>query len=677
MPNLPVNIHTDRLGLPEAVTILRHALTNPVSRVRYRTSTPFGLRLTQALRLLRPRLAIERHSWDQSTPHPAGSTVYHHLQRVSLAVANTIAANLERTGSFVDRLPIAIADNRKRSFLRTQIVGDTYWPLLQGLLAVSTAGDTAHLVLTPVGALANELNAATRTELPNVRFIGVPQLRDGFAVRTIWFLATQAQRLLARIRAGRPPRATQDLARIGIAHNWGLLGQEGDTAAPRDVWWYQASGLAPERCTVVFGRSKLSFAAADASAHWLQSHGFDTATLPESPHPDLSARRIDGIPSLIRTLRDAASYPTALRLATRTPAGTWQACMYLRTLTHVRTWQTILARQNIKVWFDASDSSMDLAALACDSVGAIKLGLFWASEVLPTSRTSAAHAVRFVPGPAAYRAYQRGPGGADLVVEVGSTYQSASETETSRAAGASVRNSLAPDDRSYVIVALDRSSSESSLIPPSQLHDFYQQLVSHAERNSTVRLVIKPKNPLSNTAGVDAQLLKRMGELEATAHATVLDDRRSVLDAAFAGDIVVAFGVSSAGFLTAAAGVPTVFADPSLGLDGPDGDLLRSVGWERGRTQFPNTTDALQSIDRHRTRDADAATPQPLGDLSAFLNQIDPYQDGNSAARVGAFLRRFVDELGAGQPVDQALEAATQAFSAVNRPARVHKLDSE
>lgn len=672
MPNLPVDIHTDRLGIPEAVTILRYALTHPVGRVRYRTSTPLGMRLTQALRLIRPRLAIERRSWDQSTPHPAGSTVYHHLQRVSLAVANTIATEIERTGSFVDRLPIAIAENRRRSFLRTQIIGDIYWPLVQGLLAVSTTGDANHVVLTPVGALARELNAATRTELPNVRFIGVRQLRDGFVVRSIWFLATQAQRLLQRIRAGRPSHSASGLARVGIAHNWGLMGQEGESAVPRDVWWYQASGLAPQRCTVVFGRSKLSFAAADASARWLQSRGFDTAALPESPHPDLNARRIDGIPSLLRTLRDAASYPKALRLATRTPAGTWQASMYLRTLTHVRTWQTIFARQNIKVWFDASDSSMDLAALACDSVGAIKLGLYWASEVLPTSRTSAAHAVRFVPGPAAYRAYQRSPGGADLVVEVGSTYQSTAETEASRVAGASIRRALTPDDTSYVIVALDRSSSESSLLPPSQLHGFYELLVSHAERDSTVRLVIKPKNPLRDTAGVDAQLLKRIADLEATARVAVLDDQRSVLDAAFAGDIVVGFGVSSAGFLTAAAGVPTVFADPSLGLDGPDGDLLDAVGWERGRTEFPNTAEALEAIDRHRATVAGAAAQRPLGDLSAFLSEIDPYQDGNSAARVGSFLRAFIEESDTGASTASALQSAADAHGASHGRGRVH-----
>ncbi len=669
MPNLPVNIHTDRLGLPEAVTILRHALTNPVSRVRYRTSTPFGLRLTQALRLLRPRLAIERHSWDQSTPHPAGSTVYHHLQRVSLAVANTIAANLERTGSFVDRLPIAIADNRKRSFLRTQIVGDTYWPLLQGLLAVSTAGDTAHLVLTPVGALANELNAATRTELPNVRFIGVPQLRDGFAVRTIWFLATQAQRLLARIRAGRPPRATQGLARIGIAHNWGLLGQEGDTAAPRDVWWYQASGLAPERCTVVFGRSKLSFAAADASAHWLQSHGFDTATLPESPHPDLSARRIDGIPSFIRTLRDAASYPTALRLATRTPAGTWQASMYLRTLAHVRTWQTIFARQNIKVWFDASDSSMDLAALACDSVGAIKLGLFWSTEVIPISRSSAAHAVRFIPGPSAWRAYQLGPRGADVVVEVGNTYQSRDDINASHAAGSELRASLQPNPDSYVIAAFDRSAGEQSAIPASAVNDFYETLLAYAEQDDSIRLIFKPKSPIRRTPGINAKVWQRMEALAGSGRVHVVDSQRSVMDAGFAADVVVGLGVSSAGLLTAVAGINTIFSDPSLGADAHYADLLESVGWQRGSNVFDNTSDAVAAIAQHRESGNDA----PIGDLQRFAGEIDPFGDGDSADRVGHFLRDFLESVDSGARTPEALALAAEAYATSYSEDRVHR----
>jgi hypothetical protein len=667
MPNPPVDIHTDTLGLAESATILRHALTHPVNSVRYRSATPVGLRLTRTLRLLRPRLAIERRSWDQSTPHPAGSTVYHHLQRVSLAVANTIAEKIERSGSFVDRLPFTIAENRRGSYLRTQIVGDVYWPLLQGMLGVAEAPDGHHIVLNPVSGLTAELDGAANEEMPNVRFVGVPQLRDGLIVRTVWFLATQAKRLLARIRRGRSPSAKSGPGRIGIAHNWGLQGQD-DASAPRDVWWYAASGLAPERCTVIFGRSKLSLAAASASAQRLQSLGFNVATLPESPHPGLGARRIDGIPSLARTLRDLARYRTAIGLTSQ-PAGSWQASMYLRTLTHVRTWQTIFDRENIKIWFDASDSSMDISALACDHVGAIKLGLYWASEVLPTSRSSNAHAVRFVPGPAAVRAYQRGPGGADVVVEVGNTYQSSASTEASRSAGRTLRSDLTGAGESYIIVALDRSSSEASIIPPHRLTDFYERLTAHAENDDTLRLIIKPKNKLSTTAGVDAGLLKRIDALAAANRAIVLDESRSVLDAAFAGDIVIAFGVSSAGFLTAAAGVPTVFADPSLGLDGPDGDLLEQVGWVRGASEFPDTAAALQAIDASRATPGARATPT-LGDLSRSLTEIDPYQDGDSATRVGAFLRTYLASLDAGTSVADSLDAAATAHGSdrVHRP---------
>jgi hypothetical protein len=352
--------------------------------------------------------------------------------------------------------------------------------------------------------------------------------------------------------------------------------------------------------------------------------------------------------------------------------------MYLRTLPHVRTWQTIFARQNIKVWFDSTDSSMDLAALACDSVGAIKLGIFWSSEVLPTSRTSAAHVVRFIPGPAAYHAYQRGPGGADLVVEIGSTYQSIAATQASRAAGASLRRALAIDEHTYVIVALDRSSSESNILPPLHLHDFYEHLVSHAERDSTVHLVIKPKAPLGNTAGVDAQLLKRIINLEATARTSVLDYQCSVLDAGFAGDIVVAFGVSSAGFLTAAAGIPTIFADPSLGLDGPDGDLLRAVGWEQGRTEFPSAVDALRAIERDRTN-ARSAAPQPLGlgDFGEYLSVIDPYQDGDSATRLAEFMGEFIGGLDADLSSAHSLKAAAYAYANAHGGARVHSAHPE
>lgn len=677
MPNQLVDIYTDHLGLSECATITRYALTHPVNNVHYRTSTPFCLSLTRLIRLIRQGLVVEQRGWDQTTPHSAGSTVYHHLQRVSLAVADTIADKLERTGSFVDRLPFDIAANRRRSFLRTQIVGDIYWPLLQGMIATAEGQNSPQAVLMSAGGLAREVNAATREHLPNVRFIGVSQLRDGFAFRTAWFFAAQAKRALARLMAGFEPYSVKPHARIGIAHSWGQIGQgnrqEGDLGMPRDVWWYQASGLAPERCTIIFGRSKLTFAAADASARWLESHDFDIATSSQSPHLDLGARRIDSTPGLIRTLRDTISYGNAALLAIKSPAGSWQAAMYLRTAYHVRTWQTIFARENIKVWFDASDSSMDLSALACDSVGAIKLGLFWSSEVLPTSRSSAAHAVRFVPGPAAYHAYLRGPGGTDVVVEVGNNYQSTADTERSRVVGGNLRDTLGGKNV-YVIVALDRSSSESSIVPPAKLRDFYEHLVSHTESDSTIRLVIKPKSPLSETPGMDTSLMMRIADLEAAERVRVLDDQRSVMDAAYAADIVVGLGVSSAGFLTVAAGIPTIFADPSLGIGGPDGDLLRRVGWESSSTVFPDTRAALAAITRSRVATAGVSHESKLGDLSAYLGEIDPYHDGNSAVRVGEFLRSFIEEIDDYQPVSQALDAAAQAYATTHGSTHIHIL---
>jgi hypothetical protein len=665
MQNQPVVIHTDRLGIAEISAIVRYALTRPIERVRYRTATPIGLCLTQVLRFFKPRLTVECCSWDLSRPHPSGSTVYHHLQRVSLAAANTIATSIEHTGSFIDHLPFAIAENRRHSFLRTQIVGDIYWPVFQGLFAVSEGYGAHHLVLTPVGALAHALDTATRAELPNVHFIGVPQLRDGFLIRTAWFFAIHAQRLVARLKAGRPPLHLSGVGRVGIAHNWGIQGE----AAPRDVWWYQASGLAPERCTIIFGRTKLSSSAADASVRWLQSHGFDTAATPESPLPELNVRQVDGLPSLVRILRDAACYPMALRLAMRAPAGSWQASMYLRALTHVRTWQTLFARQNIKVWFDASDSSMDLAALACDSVGAIKLGLFWSSEVLPTSRTSAAHAVRFIPGPAAYRAYQHSPGGADLVVEVGSNYQSRGAIEASRAAGMELRTSLESRRVAYVIAAFDRSSGPHSLLPSSATTGFYQALLAYAEQDESVRLVFKPKNPLRETLGIDAKVMRRIEALIAAARVNVLDSEDSVMDAAFAADIVVGLGVSSAGFLTAVAGIRTIFSDPSLAADSDYTDLLESAGWTRGINVFDQTSEVVAAIAQHRKSGCDTS----LGSLQHFTHQIDPFGDGDSAQRVGRFIHDFFRAIDTGSETPEAVELAAESYATIHGVNRVHR----
>ena len=662
-PKTGVRIVVDRLGLAEAGVVVGYAMAHRVADVTWGSSTRWGSLVLGVVRMLRPGVGVSRAALDPSIIYQGRGAVYETLQQASLAVADAIATRMEAGGAFVDRLPFHVDQRRRRSFLRTAIVGAAYRPLLAGLLA-SADGDAEPTVVLAPGGIAGELNRTAMDWTPGVRYVSVPDVRDGFVVRWGWFALAELRRLAARVWAGRgagPPNQ----ARVGLASNWGVMG---DGLAPRDVWWFAATGLAPERCAVLSGRTKLESGQVAASVGWLRERGYRVRALPEAPG-DAGESVVDTTPALLTTIGDVRVLGSALRLALRAPAGWWQAAMLLRTAFHARTWAVVLRREGIRVWFDPADSSADYAALACDAVGAIKLGLHWSSTITPAARAAAAHHVRFVPGPAAWAAFGREHGGADLGIEVGNTYQSAGELERDRAAGAALRASLTSEgDGAFVLTLLDRSAGPSNILPTSSLMEFYEAAVVYAEGDGRVRLIVKPKKPLDETLGSDLALQARVRDLESAGRAAVLDNLRSPLEAAFASDVALALGVSSAGFLTALARVPTVFADPARAVDGPYGDLLAGVGWRRGTTAFDATGDAMVAIDAWRTGSGVAG----FGDLGAGARRVDPYADGDSAARVGAFVQAFVDAIDTGASREGALESASASFATAFGAERVH-----
>ncbi len=86
----------------------------------------------------------------------------------------------------------------------------------------------------------------------------------------------------------------------------------------------------------------------------------------------------------------------------------------------------------------------------------------------------------------------------------------------------------------------------------------------------------------------------------------------------------------------------------------PMATSCKALAGNEGAPNAPTLPEPLPAIDCPRASYAEAREQQPLGDVSAYLCEIDPYQDGNSADRVGSFLRGFIEELDASHPRDQA-----------------------
>ncbi len=82
---------------------------------------------------------------------------------------------------------------------------------------------------------------------------------------------------------------------------------------------------------------------------------------------------------------------------------------------------------------------------------------------------------------------------------------------------------------------------------------------------------------------------------------------------------------------------------------------------EHGTDRFVfNDADKLfAAVEAHR----ESGGKTTLGDHGEWLRSVDPFQDGNAAQRMGAYLRWYMESIEAGLESRQALAEATERYS--------------
>jgi hypothetical protein len=607
---------------------------------------------------------VERLEPDLTSQMPAAGSLYDWLQLTVQQVGCTLVQRLEAEGFLFAQFAAGIAPQRLRAFWRKLVQREIYDPILLGLLAQQQgqlfSGAPQVLVLANVADLAPALTDAVRTSFSpavQIQFLGYADVRTSSLVRVarlcFYLLWQVTQRLKAWGTFGLSVAAVKP-ATVALEYAWGF-GSEADRL--NDLWWYAASGLPPARCLIFFDRARSQ--ATDEAIDHLQRGGYRYRILYADANASATTPTA-GFPAqpISRTVFDGLWLMRLLLKAPRSMAPAWHVARCAHVVGHLRRWQALMEAEHIKVLFSVEETNLDAMSLAADLVGAIRLGYHW-SQLYPTSGALLPlHQVYGVWGPQHQAIVSDRWGScAEVILQTGCIFHHLSDGPVTSQGVASMRRCFGETTR--VIGVLDRSLGLASHYSSTQHRQFYDAMLTWAEANPRIGLLIKPKHPTPKIFASTPGFLARLQALMAEGRAVLLEGHRSVHEAARASDLVVALGYNSGGVVAALAGARTVFWDPARVTEGPMKDWFASTKWDNPKVMFTELEQLRQAVEQFFVS---GGAQGSVGDLSTMLSHLDPFRDGQAARRIGMFVRWFLEACEQGLTREVALRAAVETY---------------
>jgi len=670
----PIAIFINKLGLLSGLRLSLFTFNQQVESIRYLSISRSGRVIVTLMRRLRPCLEVKKLEIDFSSPVRQGGGLWYWVHAAIEDVARTIAADLMESGTFMEYVAESIEPSRRIGFVRKMLSEELFRTMILVLLAQREAEIDSRLlrkvVFVSVSDLLPLLAKASARWGKDVTFVNLPDWRNSFLLRLPWFLWgkccvlgwTVIDSLIHKGQENerKPPNT------VALQYAWGLE----SNLRISDIWWYKSSGLDNSRCLIFFNRSKKP--ATDRVIQELERLGIRYRIL------NKGANKTSRVPtnqiSIQRgkmVIHDVVALVKTLLWAVCAKAPLWQINKWLMVIAEVRRWQAFMEAENVKVIFDVGEFSLDTVSLAADIVGAIKVGLHWSdlSATFSLARLIPHHQVYFIWGPR-YQSLLEGIGApVNALVQVGCIFDDGEARSQWCAITKIYRTRLEGAGARHVIGVLDRSCSPESHIPPTYHIQFYEALLSWAESNVALGLIIKPKYDTPGVFVYKPELYKRFQELMVTGRLLMLEGWRHVAEAALASDIMIALGPNSAGVLCALEGVNTVFWDPSQASKGPFVQWAHRFGWDNGNIVFTRMDHLIDTVKKYLN--CPSALPK-LGDLSSLLDDVDSFRDGKAALRVGAFIRWFLEGLDQSLNRTEALQIAIDRYRAEWGTDKVH-----
>lgn len=449
------------------------------------------------------------------------------------------------------------------------------------------------------------------------------------------------------VEAARPrrPRPTTPAA-IAVAYS----GPLDRSARYNDLFWWWDSGIPAERVFLCFDRPDwpaTTDMVAEARRLGLRCVVLDRRAAGDSPH--LLWRGRPGPATAFRRFwRKLRTCAWGIR---RGVVGRWVACRVLDMLYWGEYLEDFLVGSNVRTLLHYQDSGMDYWSVACDMAGAARIGFHWSNQHWPAAYAERLHQVYFAWGSHYARVLETLGSCVDHVLLSGCILSEAHPG--GGRGGLSHRAPLTAHGATRVLALFDTS------LPCDRFYEFF---LRRAIQDPRWGLLIKPKSPdLPWVRQHLPELQVLYEEALTTGRVQILDWWISPAEAAAAADFAVGVDINSATIHAALAGHRAIHLDYVRLHASPLAEWARFYHLGRDRLVFDDPEKLWSALNRFF--DEPGSEPM-LGKADEWiLREIDAFRDDKGGARVGEYIRWFLEGLDEGLGRDNALERATRRYA--------------
>ena len=656
-------IYVEKLTAFSGAKIFFLSLGVHVKKIRYISINSGGERWAAVFEDVGICKDIEELVFDFSSPLTEVGALWDWTQLIVQSCAEFIIDEISEISDLIFKdLLLGVTPSRKQVALRKVIQLHTYFGIALALIAhrkfQSEDTELIPIVVNNVGDLAPVLQEALyQTQGIQIEFLGYSDAENNFLVRLLWFILEQAKLILRRVLRSenkdikKPPTAA-------ISSVWGV---RSPIHGLSDLWWFSQSDIPGERGIILFNRSNMP--ATDDDIEYLESKGIRyrilrNAANKTSKYPTLGFPNQD----VSTSLSDLVLALKILWLARNVKAREWLTTQSLITLVEMRRWQNLFRFENIKLIDHYEEAGTDPLSLAADTVGSARMGYHWSDLFTPDALVIYLHQIYFVWGARADAiAKSELAPISEAIVQVGNIFDDGNAQQALVNKSQEYRDELTASGAKHIVCVVDRSNSRTNHYAPERHVEFYSALFDWAERNPEIGLIVKPKHRGDlRVFKIAPELEKKMADLIACGRAKLVGGAASVLEASMTADLVVALGYNSGGVLAAMAGSRTVFWDAAVMSKGPLKDKFRSFEDGSPHVVFHDLDELIFASEGFFQAQEEY---QDLGDMSYYLDRIDAFRDGESARRVGHFVRDFLEISNQNILFTDALEQTLKQYS--------------
>lgn len=330
----------------------------------------------------------------------------------------------------------------------------------------------------------------------------------------------------------------------------------------------------------------------------------------------------------------------------------WLACQTMDALSHSARIEDFLTDFNIRGLMHYQDAGMDFLSLACDAVGAARIGLTQSHYVWPEAAVARLSHVYFAWGSNHADILRSSVSCIDHVLIAGCPVPGAYPGSPPNEDVMAERAAVIAQGATRILALFDTS------LPCNRFYSFFLQRVIDDPRWG---MLIKPKIArLPWVREYHPELQSLYEQALATGRVRLLDARLSPADAAGAADLSVSVDINSASVVAALAGHRAIHLDYLRLQEGPLYCWASFHHAGANRLVFHDENTLWDSLNRYYDP---GAIPQLGMAPDSLLARIDPFRDGHAGQRIGDYLRWYLDGLEQGLDRDGALTQASHKYA--------------